>query len=351
MALCRRGAVWHYDFWLQGRRYRGSTREMSRARAAKVQALLVLEAKDKRSLLRFSKVPVLSQFSHRFFDWVKVSQLAATTKQYYQYGWNMLKKTRIPGMPLDQITRDTAEMLRFHGSPANGNAALRTLRRMLAKATEWGILQAPPRIKLLKEQGREIIIGPETEAKLLAAAKQPLRDVIVIMQDTGMRPQDVFRLRWEHVNWQKRTVFVPYGKTKNSRRYVPMSERVVEVLVSRAKGSSEWVFPSRRSKTGHLTTVANQFRQARQDVGLDPAVKLYCCRHTFATDVLERTGNLAALMKVLGHADAQTAMKYQHPGLEQIRKAVEERNREHAALAARSAESPHKSPHSGEWVQ
>lgn len=70
--------------------------------------------------------------------------------------------------------------------PANGNAALRTLRRMLGKTTEWGILQAPPRIKLFREQGREIIIGAQTEAKLLAAAKQPLRDVIVIMQDTGM---------------------------------------------------------------------------------------------------------------------------------------------------------------------
>lgn len=351
MALSRRGNTWHYDFWLQGRRYRGSTHEANRARAEKVQALLLLEANKKRSLLRFTKVPVLSEFSHRFFEWVTASQLATATKQYYAYGWNMLQKTRIPGMPLDQITRDAAEVLRFPGSPANGNVALRTLRRMLGKATEWGMLQTPPRITLLKEQGREIIIGPEAESKLLAAAKQPLRDVIVIMQDTGMRPQDVFRLRLEHVNWQKRTVFVPYGKTKNSRRYVPMSERVMAVLLARAKGFSEWVFPSPRSKTGHLTTVANQWRQARQDAGLDPAVKLYCCRHTFATDVLERTGNLAALMKVLGHADAQTAMKYQHPGLEQIRKAVEERNREHAALSACSAESPHKSPHSGEWVQ
>ncbi|HEY7615545.1 MAG TPA: tyrosine-type recombinase/integrase, partial [Terriglobales bacterium] len=128
-------------------------------------------------------------------------------------------------------------------------------------------------------------------------------------------------------------------------------QRVMDALMTRTKGSPEWVFPSPRSKTGHMTTVANQWRKARQDAGLDPAVKLYCCRHTFATDVLERTGNLAALMKVLGHADAQTAMKYQHPGLEQIRKAVEERNREHAALAACSAESPHKSPHSGEWIQ
>lgn len=191
---------------------------------------------------------------------------------------------------------------------------MRTLRRILGKAVDGGLLQAPPRIKLLKEQGREIIIDPQVEAKLLAAAKQPLRDVIVIMQDTGMRPQDVFRLRWEHVNWQKGTIFIPYGKTKNSRRYIPISGRVMDVLLMRRKGSSEWIFPSRRSKTGHLTTVANQWRKTRKDVGLDPAVKLYCCRHTFATDILERTGNLAAVMKVLGHADAQTAMRYQHPG-------------------------------------
>ena len=38
-------------------------------------------------------------------------------------------------------------------------------------------------------------------------------------------------------------------------------------------------------------------------------------------------------MKALGHSDAQTAMKYQHPGLERIRMAVDERNREHAELA------------------
>ena len=39
-------------------------------------------------------------------------------------------------------------------------------------------------------------------------------------------------------------------------------------------------------------------------------------------------------------------MKYQHPGLEQIRIAVDERNREHAELAR--FESPHNSPHSPE---
>jgi len=293
-------------------------------------------------------MPRLAEFSARFLEWLQASALEPNTKRYYEYGWDMLKATSVANLKLDEITRDDAEALRFAGSPARGNVALRTLRRMLSKAVERGYLRYIPRISLRKEQGREALLSPHAEAKLLMAAKQPLRDVITLMQDTGMRPQDVFRMRWEHINWLKGTIFIPFGKTKNSRRYVPLSERVVFALQARSR-TSAWVFPSKQSQSGHITNVAKQWLAARQKAGLDASLKLYACRHTFATDTLERTGNLAALMKTLGHADAQTTMRYQHPGLEQIRKAVEERNREHAELLAR--ENPHNSPHSDSWVQ
>jgi len=315
-----------------------------------VEALLMHQARENQSLIRTSRIPILSEFAPRFLNWLEAYTLELATKRYYQYGSRMLQKTEASKMRLDRIFTDAAEALRFPGSGANGNVALRTLRRMLRKATEWNVIQSCPRIKLFKERGRDILIDPATEAKLLAASLQPLRDVILIMQDTGMRPQDAFRMRWEHINWFKRVLFIPYGKTKNSRRHVPLSERVVEALELRGVAANGWVFPSKRSKSGHVSNVANQWRCTRKAIGLDPAVKLYCCRHTFATDALERTGNLAALMKALGHGDAQTTMKYQHPGLEQIRVAVEERNREHAEIARFEA-SPHNSPHSPQRVQ
>jgi hypothetical protein len=53
-----------------------------------------------------------------------------------------------------------------------------------------------------------------------------------------------------------------------------MSERVKSCFMARLKQQSEWVFPSPRSKAGHLTTVANLWRKARNEAGLDPAVKL-----------------------------------------------------------------------------
>jgi integrase len=171
------------------------------------------------------------------------------------------------------------------------------------------------------------IRSPESESKLLAVAGQPLRDVLVIMLDTGMRSEEVFRMRWEHVDFRQRLIFNPFGKTKNSRRYVPVSERMLEALWLKAAGKTEgWVFPS-NSKSGHLTTVAKAFSDACKRAGLSKSVVLYCARHTFGTYMLSATGNLAAVMKAMGLASAQTAMIYQHPGLDAIRRAVDEKNK------------------------
>jgi hypothetical protein len=134
MALCRRGTVWHYDFWYHGRRFRGSTGQGLRSRAERVQAILIHEAKEKRSVLARTKIPRLAEFSRRFLDWVEASMLEPNSKRDYQYGWDMLQQTAVASLKLDEITRDSTDALRFSGSPAKTNVALRTLRRIYPKA-------------------------------------------------------------------------------------------------------------------------------------------------------------------------------------------------------------------------
>lgn len=325
MSLYRRAETWHYDFSMAGQRYRGSTKETVLSRARKVEALTMTEARDRGPAVIPKRAPILRDFSNRFLQWVDASQLEPASKLYYRNGWRMIRETPLAGMQLDRITADQIQGVRFEGSSANTNNGLRTLRRMLGKAAEWGVVRAVPRIRLAKEHGRSLLIDRETEARLLAVAAQPLRDVLVIMLDTGMRPQEVFRMRWEHVDWELGTIFVPYGKTQNSRRHVPLSQRVKDALVVRKVEREGWVFPS-HSRAGHLTTVAKAFAEARQKANVSPEVVLYCARHTFATHALAATGNLAAVMKALGHSSAQTAMIYQHPSIEAIRQAIDSRN-------------------------
>jgi integrase len=146
----------------------------------------------------------------------------------------------------------------------------------------------------------------------------------------GMRNErELYRVRIENVDWKLRLIFVPDSKTENGRRTVPMSDRVCVLPKARCGDrTSGWVFPSKRSKkTGHLTTVAKRFREARKKAGLSDDLVLYCGRHDYGTRVMKKTGNLKAVMLAMGHKDVKTAMQYQHPELDIVRDAINQGNR------------------------
>ena len=225
-------------------------------------------------------------------------------------------------MRLDWITIEAVDTLQLEGSPSWQNQALRTLSVILTKAVEYRYLYRKPTIKLRKEARRECIIDDTAEGLLLQVAVQPLRDVLIAMRDMGLRPDEVFRMRWEHVHWEKRLYFNPHGKSRKARRWIPLSQRAIEALKNRlhkqtttttrcgtlpAKPEpSEWVFPSKKAEAGHLTTVAKQFRDARRQVGLPESLKLYGARHAFATYAVEATGNVFAVADAMGHEDLKT---------------------------------------------
>ena len=324
-----------YDFTARGCRYRGSTQETKSVRALQVASLKLASAMENTDPLP-SKPPVLGELAERFLDWVNSSRLEEKTKKFYRNGWRLLKATSVAVVRINQITGDCAEQLTFPASAANGNCALRTLRRMLHKAEEWKVISHAPKIKMMKEHGRHLRLDDEAEKKLIVGAsdcnwrprtRDLFRDIVILMRDTGMRNErELYQMRIENLDWQNRVIFVPDSKTPEGRRLVPMSGRVFETLEYRCATRQEgWVFPSKRSASGHLRSICNLFRKARNKAGLPKELVLYCARHDYGTRVLMRTGNLAAVMRTMGHRDVKTAMHYQHPELEIVRAALDYR--------------------------
>lgn len=321
-----------YDFTVRGQRYRGSTEETKETRASKVAGLKLAQALEGSDPLD-RKAPVLRQFSQRFKEWVTNSKLERKTQLYYENGWRLLSQTEVDGMRLDHITRDRVEALSFTGSAANMNCALRTLRRMLHKAEEWELIRKVPKFRLAKEYGRSLNLDEAAEKSLLEGAAtckwrkrtfQLFKDIVILMRDTGMRNErELYRVRIENIDWNNKVVLVPDSKTPDGRRIVPISDRAFQVLRARCVGRLEgWVFQSKRSKAGHLTTMADHFRQARRKAGLPENLVLYCGRHDYGTRVMKQTGNLKAVMLTMGHKDVKTAMRYQHPEVEIVRQAL-----------------------------
>jgi integrase len=316
-----------YDFVVRGQRYRGSTKETSKTAAYAKAAKLFTEIAEGKSY--YKKAPALSEFADRFLAFVDNAKLADKSKAYLRNGWRLLQQKPIAGMRMDLISTEYIDALTFPGSAYNINCALKTLRRMMSLAQGWDQIAKVPTIKLAKEHGRSLLLTEEAERKLLPFSGPVLRDVVVLIRDTGMRPKkELFRMRVEDLDWNNRAIFVPDSKTPTGRRFIPMSNRVLDLLMVRCAGRREgWVFPA-HSRSGHITTVDKQFRSARTQAGLPLGLKLYCGRHDFGTQMLQRTGNLALVMKVMGQTSTKAAMQYQHPDLEHIRAAL---NATHAA--------------------
>jgi len=330
----RKSKFFWYDFAVRGKRYRGSTEEINPGRASKIASLKLAAALEGSDPLD-RKAPTLQEFSTRFLQWVTDARLAEKTKIYYRDGWKLLSKTKLKVMRMDRITNDDAENQFFPGSASNINCALRTLSRMLHKAEELKLILTAPRLRRVIEHEREMKLDEESEKQLLAGAAKCgwktkslllFEDIVKLMRDTGMRnARELYQMRIENLDWRNRNIFVPESKTKEGRRTVPMSDRVLEILHRRCGTKKEgWVFPARRknAKLPYLCSIAKHFAEARDKAGLPKALVLYCGRHDFGTVITARTGNLKAVMKVMGHRDVKTAMKYQHPEVDVVRAAL-----------------------------
>ena len=136
--------------------------------------------------------------------------------------------------------------------------------------------------------------------------------------------------------WDRSVVFVPNGKSYKSKRYVPLSDRMRAILRLREIGKSPWVFPSKRDRCEHLTTIAKQWTATVEAVNLaaaekksapiSAALKLYCARHTFGSDMLGQGLNIVEVSKIPGHEDLEITMKYLHPDTSKAAATVNKRN-------------------------
>ena len=334
MSVFKRGSKYHYEVMIDGTRYRGSTGEVILSRARQFEAAMTTRIREGRHSPSLSPrhIPTLRGLSGKFLEFVQQTQhMKAKTKEYYEYGLQLLDEQSIMGMKIDRLTTQDADCITIPGSPSTANCGLRTLRRMLNLAEEWGLLNKAPKIRLHEEIGRSVTIGADAEKRLADSLAGTCSPAIQIIMDTGARPQEVCNMRIQNVDFDRGSIFVESGKTRKARRYLPMSDRVKEVLRAQIGDHTEgWVFPSTRCPGEPIqrASLTQGFATARNALGLPKELKLYSARHSFATDIMERTGNVFLLQELMGHTDVKTLGRYQHPSIAAVSMVVNQRNLE-----------------------
>ena len=74
MALHKRGGIYHYHFWVDGTRYRGSTKKANLAAARRVESLLLARAEEKGDVVLRKRSPLLRDFKIRFSNGWKATR-------------------------------------------------------------------------------------------------------------------------------------------------------------------------------------------------------------------------------------------------------------------------------------
>jgi len=176
---------------------------------------------------------------------------------------------------------------------------------------------------------------------VVAAAPEPLGSVAAVLTDTGMRPDECYRLRWESVTWtngRNVTILVTHGKTAAARRVLPLTVRAKNILQARweAAGSPTegWVW-SASTRSGHFekSPLKKQHKKALRVSRVRPFV-LYSLCHTFLTRLAESGCDACTLARIAGHSSVAMSARYVHPS-------------EDAVLAALDRLSGHNFGHSG----
>lgn len=137
-----------------------------------------------------------------------------------------------------------------------------------------------------------------------------LRDILVLLLDTGARHNEIARLEWTAVDLQRKTLELWRGKTKTAS-YVYMTDRVHRILQRRAdaKQHDRWVFTN-RERTSHRSDCTTRLNNVLRRAGLPYSI--HTLRHTFATKMLKAGMTLNDVRVLLGHSSINTTLRYGH---------------------------------------
>lgn len=207
-------------------------------------------------------------------------------------------------------------------SPGSVNRELATLSHLFTMAEEWEWTRKRPRIRRLREgAGRTTYLSQEQAQRLLTATTGHLRLFVLIGLSTAMRRSEILSLRWENVDSDRRLIYLP--RAKAGPREVPMTKALADHLREYPK-TSPWLFPSQRSKTGHLLAIEGIYRRAVASVGMDPKqVVRHTLRHSAVTHLVQAGVDLPTVMRVSGHRSVKMIMRYAHQDDAHVRQAMD----------------------------
>ena len=141
--------------------------------------------------------------------------------------------------------------------------------------------------------------------------------IMELFYSSGLRLSELASLRWEQLDLTSGMVTVT-GKG-NRTRMVPVGRMASKALLEWRKARGQFasfeepfVFVSQRGTPIATRTIQARIRYWAKRQGIPQNIYPHLLRHSFASHMLESSGDLRAVQELLGHADISTTQIYTH---------------------------------------
>jgi len=243
--------------------------------------------------------------------------------QLYLSQWSNKKLTLIS----TQNIRDLHQRIGREKGTVRANHAHALLRLMFNKAIEWGWNKPNPTyaVKRFKEISRERFLSTSEMKTFLTVLEQEphelVRDYLYMSLFTGARRSNVQAMRWKDIDLEAAQWLIPL--TKNGKPHtVPLVEALMDILKRRKQSAnSQWVFPSAKSKSGHLENPVPIWNGVLERAGISD-LRIHDLRRTLGSWQAALGANCYVIGKSLGHSSQQATAIYARIDLNPVRQSV-----------------------------
>ncbi|MYL83460.1 tyrosine-type recombinase/integrase [Desulfovibrio aerotolerans] len=163
-----------------------------------------------------------------------------------------------------------------------------------------------------KVQPWDLKLTVEDVKKIIAHAEPHLQWAMEVCFNLGTRPgeSELLSLRWQDIDFKDGTIRIYASKTKTYRT-VPINPDFLKRMEEVRKSSISGYVIEYMGRS--LTTIRKAFKNACQRAGITYPTRMYDLRHLFATTLLSKGADLAAVSKMMGHSTVKmTADTYYH---------------------------------------
>lgn len=377
MYVRKRGQFWHYEFFVNGKRYSGSFNGKDGSPVAKDKPeAREFAFKERRKVLDGTyrddcEREELKDFA-TFVDklYLPFALEHHSSSDHDEFRCEMLKE-HFKGKRFDEITMmmvvrlinerlnsktvrkqalEDGTVVSCKRSPTTVNKEVSLLSSIFRMAIREKVATGNPcdelpksvrgKIPARRKRNRRLSSHEEKTlfGKGLVGRREHLRPISEIALCTGMRKGELFDLKREDINFSPVTITrtikqevweVPPGwllieKSKNGRpRVIPMSQRVRKILqvLCDDVAVSKYVFRSIRTSE-RISDIKKGFAKAREEAGINNLI-FHDLRHTWSSRAAEMGVPEHVRRDILGHASNSMTGDYTHASPEEMEQAME----------------------------